>query len=76
MLYYWDISENNLLVDLKTGRPTAVINWEQLFLISILLADYYLRLLALGLDAPEYPTISEWEPGKEKPEWRLRDEDR
>jgi hypothetical protein len=75
VLHHWDISEDNLLVDPETGRPTALIDWEQLFLVPIPFADYYPSLLAPGPDAPESPTIREWEPGKEKPEWRLRDED-
>ncbi|KAH8746408.1 hypothetical protein F5883DRAFT_700683 [Diaporthe sp. PMI_573] len=75
VLHHWDISEDNLLVDPETGRPTALLDWEQLFLVPIPFADYYPCLLAPGPDAPESPTIREWEPGKEKPEWRLRDED-
>ncbi|KKY29474.1 hypothetical protein UCDDA912_g10602 [Diaporthe ampelina] len=76
VLYHWDISEDNLLVDPETGEATGVIDWEQLCLVPIPLARYYPALLEPGPDAPEYPSISEWEPGRTKPEWRLVDEDR
>ncbi|KAK7981584.1 hypothetical protein PG988_003822 [Apiospora saccharicola] len=35
VLHHWDISENNVLVDAE-GRPTALLDWEQMFTIPIL----------------------------------------
>jgi len=35
ILYHWDISENNVLVDPVSHVPTGLIDWEQLYTIPL-----------------------------------------
>lgn len=86
VLYHWDLSEDNLIVDPATGRATGVIDWEQLRLVPIPLARYYPSVIEPGQDAPEEPVLptSSWDDttgttttgttATAKPQWRVEEE--
>ena len=45
VLVHWDMSKENVLVDAATGRPTALLDWEQAIAVPLSVASYYPPLL-------------------------------
>lgn len=59
VLWHWDMSENNVLVDPATGRPTALLDWEQLYTTPLEIA---LRGPCGGEDADGSVDVGSWFP--------------
>jgi len=54
ILYHWDISENNVLVDPVSRVPTGLIDWEQLYTIPLnLIRSRYPSIMARNGDFPD-----------------------
>jgi hypothetical protein len=54
VLYHWDISENNVLIDLSSGSITGLVDWEQLYTMpTTLLRSRYPPILARDGNFPD-----------------------
>ncbi len=64
VLYHWDISENNVLVDRSTGRATALLDWEQLHTVPLTVPDFYPPIMEAKNTFGELSNLSEWTPDR------------
>ncbi|KAK8084476.1 hypothetical protein PG997_005747 [Apiospora hydei] len=63
ILHHWDISAHNVLVDPDNGRPTALLDWEQLFTAPILplIANTETEATPGPADCLPYPRLMRFE---------------
>lgn len=78
VLYHWDISDANVLVEPATREVTGLLDWEQANTVPLLVPNFFPTIMDLDATLPDMSQLSVYDDrkGNEKDDSRLEREER